>query len=81
MPPEYFTNNEIFNKIYSLLYLEFIASSNNSINIRTLESKFNVDQVDSDFKSLINKLFDFKIELQNQQSKILQGIYWFRIPK
>ncbi len=24
-----------------------------------------------------NKLFDFKIELQNQQTKILQGIYWF----
>lgn len=31
--------------------------------------------------SKYNKLFDFKIELQNQQSKILQRIYWFRIPK
>ena len=40
--------------------INFIASTNNPIDVEKLESKFNIKQVDKYFDSIIDKLFNFK---------------------
>jgi hypothetical protein len=40
--------------------IALISSSNEKIDIRNLDSKFKVDEVDKFFKSVVDKLFDFK---------------------